>query len=41
MNVEARYPEYREQIAAGLSNDICRQFLVETEEMLRWIKEQL
>ena len=41
MNIEARYPEYREQIAVGLSNDICRQFLAGTEEMLCWIKEQL
>ena len=41
MNIEARYPEYKEQIAAGLSNDICVEILAGTEEMLCWIKEQL
>jgi len=41
MNIEARYPEYKEQIGADLSNDICVEILVETEEMLCWIKEQL
>ena len=41
MNVEARYPEYKEQIAEALSNDICVEILAGTEEMLCWIKEQL
>ena len=41
MNVEARYPEYKDKIAAGLSNDICVEILTETEELLCWIKEQL
>ena len=41
MNIEARYPEYKDEIAAGLSNDICIELLERTEEMLCWIKEQL
>jgi hypothetical protein len=41
MNIEARYPEYKERIAAGLSDDICAELLAETEEMLCWIKERL
>jgi len=41
MNIEARYPEYKEQIAAGLSNEICVEMLAGTEEMLCWIKKQL
>jgi HEPN domain-containing protein len=41
LNVEARYPEYKDDIAAGLSKDICTKMLAGTEEMLCWIKKQL
>jgi HEPN domain-containing protein len=41
MNIEARYPEYKEQIAAGLTNDMCVKIFAGTEELLCWIKEQL
>ena len=41
MNIEARYPEYKDQIAAGLTYDICVKTLTETEELLCWIKKQL
>jgi len=41
MNVEARYPEYRDEIAAGLTNEICKELVTGTEELLRWIKKQL
>jgi HEPN domain-containing protein len=41
MNIESRYPEYKEQIAEGLSADICKEIFIETEGLLCWIKEQL
>jgi HEPN domain-containing protein len=41
MNIEARYPEYKEAIAAGLTAEICRELLEGAEELLCWIKEQL
>ena len=41
INVEARYPEYKDQISEGLSADICKQIFMETEELLCWIKKQL
>ena len=41
MNVEARYPGYKEKIAAGLTDEICTEILVKTEALLCWIKEQL
>jgi len=41
MNIEARYPEYKDAVAAGLSADICKEFVMGTEELLCWIKEQL
>ena len=41
LNIEARYPEYKEDIAAGLTKENCRELIKGTEEMLCWIKEQL
>ena len=41
LNIEARYPEYKNRVAANLTNDICKKMIVETEELLCWIKEQL
>ena len=34
MNIEARYPEYIDQVAVGLSKAICVEVLSETEKML-------
>jgi HEPN domain-containing protein len=41
MNIEARYPEYRERIASELSAKICDGLISETEKLLCWIKTQL
>ena len=41
LNVEARYPEYKDEIAAGLTNESCKQLVAGTEELLCWIKKQL
>ena len=41
LNVEARYPEYKDEIAAGLTKTNCEELIMETEELLCWIKEQL
>ena len=41
LNVEARYPEYKKQIAANLNEDTCQELVIETEGLLCWIKQQL
>lgn len=41
LNIEARYPKYKEKINAMLTSDICNKILSETEEMFEWIKQQL
>ena len=41
MNIEARYPDYKNQISATLNHDICQKLLKETEGLQCWIKEQL
>jgi len=41
LNIQARYPEYKNRIAATLTNDICQKLIVETEGLFCWIKQQL
>ena len=41
LQIEARYPEYKEKIAAALSYEFCKKLLNETEEFLCWIKKLL
>jgi len=41
LNVEARYPQEKEEIYATLSNDDCAKLLTGTEELFLWIKQQL
>ena len=41
LQIEARYPEFKDQIAASLTFDLCTQILLETEEFLCWIKQLL
>lgn len=41
LNIESRYPEYKDEIAAGLTKENCGELIKGTEAMLCWIKEQL
>ena len=41
MNIEARYPEYKAQLAKVLTKDFCRQLIDDTKELQLWIKSKL
>ena len=41
LNTETRYRSYKELVARGLNKHICREYIIQTEEMLKWIKEKL
>ena len=41
LQIEARYPHHREKIKAGLTYEISKQILGETEDFLCWIKQWL
>ncbi|MCL1820867.1 MAG: HEPN domain-containing protein [Oscillospiraceae bacterium] len=41
MNIEARYPERKDDLARHLTKEICNRFILETEEFLRWINSKL
>ena len=41
MNIQARYPEYKEQLARMLSKERCRTIIDETKQLQQWIKNKL
>lgn len=41
MNIEARYPEYKERLIRSLSYDRCVEILNNTKGLQAWIKEVL
>ena len=41
LQVEARYPEYKDRIAKTLNRKKCSQILKDAEELLCWIKTKL
>ena len=41
LNIEARYPSYKNNIAKSLDEQYCSEILEETEKLLVWISQQL
>ena len=38
LNIEARYPTYKEKILKSLTKERCMDILIKTEELFLWIK---
>lgn len=41
LNIEARYPSYKERLMKSLDADRCKELLKQTEELRLWIKSRL
>lgn len=41
LNIEARYPEYKERLLQQLTPELCRDIVNQTESLLQWIKNKL
>ena len=41
LNIESRYPTYKEKISKTLTPDFCNDILNRTEELFKWIEQQL
>ena len=41
LNIEARYPDYKERVAKSLTNERCKQILQQTKELQQWTKEKI
>ena len=40
-NIQARYPEYKSQLAQMLTDAACRHIIDTTKELQQWIKQKL
>lgn len=41
LNIEARYPSYKERLLKSLNNDICNELIHKTDDLRKWIKTKL
>ena len=41
LNIEARYPDYKERIAKTLTDSRCKQIFDQTKQLQQWIKEMI
>ncbi|MDD4527740.1 MAG: HEPN domain-containing protein [Candidatus Margulisbacteria bacterium] len=41
LNIEARYPSYKEQLLKQLNKEICSKMFMESKEFLKWISNKL
>jgi len=41
LNVESRYPSYKDRIFQTLTEDRCRALLAQTKELYQWLRSQL
>ena len=41
MNIEARYPEYKQKLALTLNQQVCKNIIEETKALQIWIKNRL
>ena len=41
MNIEARYPRYKHEMAAMLNEEACRYILEQTKQIHQWILQKL
>ncbi len=40
LNIEARYPTYKENLLKSLTQERCKQILKDTEALQQWIKQR-
>ncbi|MCM1170289.1 MAG: HEPN domain-containing protein [Bacteroides sp.] len=41
LNIEARYPSYKDRLMKSLTQDYCRNLMQTTKELLQWIRAKL
>lgn len=41
LNLEARYPTYKEKLMKSLTKERCEKIMRETEDLYKWIRENL
>lgn len=40
MNIECRYPSYKQELASSLTEEFCRELIDKTKELKTWIENK-
>ena len=41
LNIEARYPEYKNKIIQTMTKEVTQNILTDTKEILQWTKQKM
>ena len=41
LNIRARYPDYKRELAKEMTETICENFIIKTKELQQWTKEKI
>lgn len=41
LNIEARYPTYKQSVGEALNADVCKKMIIRTRELQQWVKTML
>ena len=41
LNIEARYPKYKDELLNSLTTEKCEEILLKTERFQKWVKQKL
>ena len=41
LNIKARYPDYKRELAKEMTETVCKSLIIETKEMQQWMKENI
>jgi HEPN domain-containing protein len=41
LNIEARYPTHKKQLLSSLTKTKCKEILLKTKKLQKWVKEKL
>ena len=41
LNIEARYPSTKMELAKALNKEVCKELIDKTEDLFKWIKKRL
>jgi HEPN domain-containing protein len=41
LNIRARYPDYKQELAKELTKTVCENLIIKTQELQQWTKEKI
>ena len=41
LNIRARYPDYKKELAKEMTKEVCKNLIIETKDLQQWTKEKI